>query len=117
MAKNKTDRTERVSINGSALKEAIKTRGLSQASISRELGCGCGISNAIMRGYITKPLMMLLKNEYGITLEELQQYSEVNTEKPKADEIVITPEISDEQWSRLGDVIKNAVLEAMKEYI
>lgn len=112
-------KTNQIPINGDALKEALRIRGLTQAEVSRRLGCGCGISNAIMRNYITKPLMLLLKSEYEITEEELakQPTTNVTRTKPKADpqEIIIAPQISDDQWTKFEEVIKTAILEALRE--
>ena len=113
----KSDKTEMVSINGEALKMAISEQGLTQAALSKKIGCGCAISNAIMRNVIPKPLLTVLKYEYGITQEKLEEYSSMNTRTQSvAEEIIIAPQISEEQWERFASTIKESIFEALNEW-
>ena len=110
----KTKGTEMIPINGEALKAAISERGFKPSRMEDELGCGRALSNAIMRGSIAKPILMLLANQYGINPEDLKQAPERRAQL-QPEEIIIAPQISEEQWTRIGDVIKAAILEALRE--
>ena len=113
----RVDKTSYIKIDGERLRQAFEKRNLVRNRVAKELGCGCAISNAIARDTISKPLMKLLTSEYGITAEEVAYCSKPSTkEAPKQpDEIIIAPQISEEQWERLGALIKQAILDAFKE--
>lgn len=111
------DATVWFEIDGNKLRDAIGKRSLKQSDISRTLGCGNDIANAIKRDKIKKPIMKLLTSEYGITAKDVQKDSNVNSEMNKAypEEIIIAPQISEEQWGKLAELIKTAITEALKE--
>ena len=111
------ERTERLEINGNLLKSAFEVRGLNIAEVSRELGCGFDIKNAIQRGTISKPILFLLENIYGITLDEISPKCDYL--EPGNDEFAPGPaeavnlRITAEQWDLLQLHIRVAVLEAI----
>lgn len=117
MARN--DKTSYIKVDGDLLRQAFESRGLVRNQVAKDLGCGCAISNAISRGTIAKPIMKLLNSEYGITIEEIAYHSKPSANEPpkQPEEIIIAPQISDEQWDKLKGLIKDAILEAMNEYL
>ena len=114
----KAEKTSYIKIDGDRLREAFRTRGLVRNQVATDLGCGCAISNAIARGNIAKPIMRLLEAEYGITIDEVAPVAEPSAkQRTQPEEIIIAPQISDEQWERLGTLIKQSILDAFKEYL
>lgn len=113
------DKTTYIEIDGDRLKKSIDARGLVCYQVQTDLGCGRAISNAIVRGKIAQPIMTLLDSKYGITLEEIAPATETESkvERNPVDEIIIAPQISEEQWERLGTLIKQSILDAFKEYL
>lgn len=110
---------EWVRIDGEKFREAISGAGASPGSLARALGCGHDITNAIARGKISRPLLLLV-----CTFANINTESFVITEEPEQmelrpaappEEIVIAPEISDGQWKRLSLIIENAVKKAITE--
>lgn len=110
-------KTTKIPINSDLFKAAFEKRGLVRDRVAADIGCGCEISNAISRGQISKPIMAVLTYEYGIPYEEVAPYSKTSTNEKNTqpDEIIIAPQISEEQWTRLGDLIKQSITEALKE--
>lgn len=54
------------------LRTALASRNLKQTDVARELGVGCAISNALARGRISQPVMILLDKVYGISEGEIK---------------------------------------------
>lgn len=111
---------EWVRIDGEKFREAIDGAGANPGSLARVLGCGHDITNAIARGKISRPLLLLvctfanIDEESFVIMEEQQQQMELKPAAPP-EEIVIAPEISDGQWKRLSLIIENAVKKAITE--
>ena len=101
---------------------AIKRRGVDLKDAAEEMGYSySALTNLKKRKTISKPLLVALERTFGITYEMIkpEETTKAETERSvkRPDEIVIAPRFSEEQWKRLGDLIKQSILEAFKEYI
>ena len=101
-----------IDIDGEKLKELIKDKGTNPSSVARNLGCGHDITNAIRRGKIKKPLALLMCSYLGIEATDFIADEPIAKEEPQ--EIIIAPQISEEQWTRLEKLIYEAVTRALK---
>ena len=105
-----------VDIDGEKLKEQIKRKGFNPSQLAKALGCGHDITNAIRRGKMKKPLAILICSYLGIPFAsfELVKETQAPTEPAEPQEIIIAPQISEEQWARLEKLIYDAVTRARK---
>ena len=117
-------KTTQIAIDGKLLKKAFQDRKITMNEAAKNLGCGCAISNAINRNRISKPLIIALSSEYGITLDEITPKKEKPVpEKPASGpwcetcEFIVTPQISREQWDILEKTIEMAVLQVAVKLI
>lgn len=98
-------------IDADKLQEVLKANGYTAYTLERELGCGMDITNAVHRGRIRKPLLLLLESKFNETFDPVIE--EPDNEPETAKEITIT--ITQDQWNNLFHTINSAVREAVKE--
>lgn len=60
------NKTKFIPIDANKLRQWFIDNNLKATKVAEELGCGCAISNAIRRGKIAKPTLMLLESVYGL---------------------------------------------------
>ena len=79
-------KTARLLIDKERLRGALKKRGLTNADVQRELGCGNAIQDGLVRGVLSKPIIMLLESVYGIAYEEIKPQELCGESVPAKDE-------------------------------
>ena len=109
-----------INIDGDALKNAIQARGFNLSEASEMLGFDKSyISRIAHNKEIKAPLVKTIELLFRVDPEaylvtEAPEQLEI-VEPPQTQEITIVPEISDAQWSRLEQVIYQAIMQAYND--
>ena len=104
-------------IDSEKLSAILKKRNLNAVEISRKIGYNDHyISQAIVRGKMSKPTAVALKNYYNIDREDYEwvEKPESNPE-PASTAPDPIPACEPIDYDRLGTIIYNAVYEAVKK--
>lgn len=111
-----------IKINGEALRKELQTRGLSHAEAGRAIyKSDSYFSKVISRNAIQKSDVNHIFERFNIPPEsyviqdkpkEPEQLVMAETQTPT--EIVIVPEISEEQWQRLESIVYHSITRAIK---
>lgn len=101
-------------IDSEKLSAILKKRNLNAVEISRKIGYNdYYISQAIVRGKMSKPTAVALKNYYNIDREDYELVIQPEPEEQAIIPAPVSPEPID--YDRLGTIIYNAVYEAVKK--
>lgn len=109
-----------VNIDGDALRKELQSRGLSQSEAGKAIyKSDSFFSKVIKRNAIQKSDVEHIASRFNIPpeayviMDKPEPEQMVISTQERAQEIVIIPEISAEQWARLERVIAAAVKEAL----
>lgn len=101
-------------IDSEKLSAILKKRNLNAVEISRKIGYNDHyISQAIVRGKMSKPTAVALKNYYNIDRADYELVIQPEPEEQPIIPAPVSPEPID--YDRLGSIIYNAVYEAVKK--
>ena len=113
--------TRLIDIDGEALRKEIRSRGLTQTEAGRMIyKSESYFAKVIARNKIQKGDVEHIQERFNIAPEtyvipEVSEPEQLVIEAPGSvsDEIVIAPQISAEQWTRLEELITRAVTKAI----
>ena len=100
-------KTQNVSVDIDKLKQCISGSEYTVNELERELGCGCAITNALHRGKIQKPVLILLEKMFGVDLVPTIPEEPVQSKMSDKDK--------EELLTRIEDIVYTQVRRAINE--